>query len=264
MIKFDKLSSEETRRLGKKLIGCLSLIAILITVSGASHVLSTSRESLSISADKLESLSAEYNSLEAQIAEMTEELSTLKTAAAGSMISKEELVIMLGDCARNSGVSLIGLSSRDVTIEDSIAKYNFNFELKGTMSQIADTLANIDSHKLHYAINELSLRQEADYLWLQRNFEEQITWWDLSNVTTAGGFQSNAIITASDIIQDDTMTLYLDVDFIFVTDSEDTESEDTESTPPEIGNLPESTDHETQSPAIVESSTDTAVDKSGE
>lgn len=220
MIRFNKLSTEDIHKLIREIVLCLLLFAFSIVVFSISHILSENYQTLSESEDKLNNLNAEYSQLTAEISRMDAELSELKNTADTQNFSREDLVVILGESAKNTGTSMVRLSSQDMNIADSIAKYNFKFELKGSMTQIAETLVSLDNQGLHYAINEMSLRQEADYLWLQRNFEEQIDWWDLSNVTTVGGLQSNAAITSNDIIQDNTMTLYLDVDFIFVINTE--------------------------------------------
>ena len=86
------------------------------------------------------------------------------------------------------------------------------------MKDVANVLKNIDAQNLHYAVNELSLRQEADYLWLQRNFDNDISWWDLSNLSTKGGTQTKNQITSKEIMSDNTMKFYLDLDFIVISE----------------------------------------------
>lgn len=222
MVKFDKLSSDEISRIGRKIIGTVALAVVTTATAGIATLLNSTCADLQAKGEDLQMLVDEQHELEDSINEKTLTLSNIKIEDSIELPSREELVVILGDCAQEAGVSIIGLNSAAADVEDSITKYNFVFEIKGTTSQIANALAGIDAHKLHYAINEMSLRQEGDYLWLQRNFKEQITWWDLSNVTTAGGFQSRVNITADDIIGDEVMTLYLDLNFIFVNSTDTT------------------------------------------
>lgn len=215
MIRFDKMSSDDVASIVKKVIATAVLIAATIGVANAASWLGNNCKDLQEKNAQLESLYIEKQELEEGIAAKSTALSEIKLEDSTETLSREELVVVLGNCARNSGVSIVGLDSNSAEIDGAVTKYNFIFEIKGTTSQIASTLAGLDSRKLHYAINEMSLRQAGDYLWLQRNFNEQITWWDLSNVTTAGGFQTKVNITTEDIMGDDVMTLYLDLDFIF-------------------------------------------------
>ena len=80
-------------------------------------------------------------------------------------------------------------------------------------------MSQIDQKDLHYAINELSLRQEADYIWLQRDFEDSINWWDTSNISLAGGTQTKNGLSSEEILEDEVMKFYIDLDFIVVTKS---------------------------------------------
>lgn len=226
MIKFDKLSSDEASSIAKKVVGTIILLAVTSAMASFSTWMNSDLRGLQEQEEQLNAVYEEKQRLTNSIADKTVTLSSIKLEDSGEIPSREELVVILGECAKESGVSIVGLDSNIADVDDSITKYNFVFELKGTTQQIAATLAGIDAHKLHYAIEEMSLRQNGDYLWLQRNFKEQITWWDLSNVTTAGGFQSRVNITADDIIGDDVMTLYLDLNFIFVNDNTDTSIEE--------------------------------------
>lgn len=219
MIKFDKLTSDEVAHITKRVISTVGLVVAVAVFTGVASMFDTAYASLQEQNAKLEELRDEEQALSESIKEKSQAISSMKLDDSIGVISKEELVVMLGECAQEAGVDIVGLNSADAEIEDAITKYNFVFEIKGTTADIATALAGIDTHRLHYAINEMSLRQDGDYLWLQRNFDEQITWWDLSNVTATGGLQSRVNITADDIIGDNVMTLYLDLDFIFVTNT---------------------------------------------
>lgn len=217
MIRFNKLDTNEMATIAKKIIATVILAGISVGLGGVAGVISSCSDQLIETNHHLEELlSAKQISMN-NLADISKSLVDIKVDQTDSVWNGEELVVTLGDCARETGVSIVGLCDSDAIVDGAITKYNFKFEIKGTMQQIAETLSNVDARELHYSINEMSLRQEADYIWLQRNFDEQITWWDLSNITTAGGFQTKVNITTDDIISDSTMTLYLDVDFIFVT-----------------------------------------------
>lgn len=221
MIKFDKLSRHDMPFLIRRVTYCIILLVIIGGLSISLSILSTKSIELNEQVEDLNQLIDDENDLNLEINEMTELLSQIKVLTESEVVSKEDLVVILGDCAKAANVVFTGLSSRDISTMNSVTKYNFNFEVKGTATQLADFLKRLDEKQLHYAVNELSFRQEGDYLWLQRNFDEQITWWDLSNIVISGGYQSQVGISSQDIMSDDTMSLYLDIDFIFVKASEE-------------------------------------------
>lgn len=230
MIKFDKLNKHDIPFVVKRITYC---VILLLAIGLASIALGfTSRKSGQLGSERqhLQSLKAERADLEAEVVELTEQLAQMEIQAEAEVISKEDLVVTLGSCAEKADVVFTALSSRDVSTMDSITKYNFNFEIKGTAVQLAKLLEYLDDEQLHYAVNELSLRQNGDYLWLQRNFSEQITWWDISNIVISGGYPSQVGISSQDIMSDDIMSLYLDIDFIFVKASEEGTVSDIEET----------------------------------
>ncbi len=221
MIKFDKLNKHDVPFVIKRVTYCAILLLAISIFSITLSLFSKKSSELGAQDQQLTKLISEKGNLEEEVSTLTTQLAQMKIQTEAEVISKEDLVVTLGNCAKAANVVFTGLSSRDVSTLDSITKYNFNFEVKGTAVQLANLLKNLDDEQLHYAVNELSFRQDGDYLWLQRNFSEQITWWDLSNIVISGGYPSQVGISSQDIMSDDTMSLYLDIDFIFVKASEE-------------------------------------------
>lgn len=217
MVKFEKLNIDSVAKIKKRVIAVIIALAVssglyvgFNYLQGYTASLADEHKQTLVRQSELETLSAHTADLHETLKGMSYEQSTLS--------SKEDIVIAIGECVKKAGCDITGLSSKTISSEKSITRYNFTFEVKGTMKDVANVLKNIDAQNLHYAVNELSLRQEADYLWLQRNFDNDISWWDLSNLSTKGGTQTKNQITSKEIMSDNTMKFYLDLDFIVISE----------------------------------------------
>lgn len=217
MIKFEKLSIDSMTRIKKRIVFLVVGISVTALINLAGSWLATSRDTLKEENLILHKKQNEIIALQTSADNYHETLKGMSYQQS-SIVSKEDLVIALGECAKSANCDITGLSSKTISEEKSITRYNFTFEVKGSMNEVAKVLKNIDAKNMHYAVNELSLRQEADYIWLQRDFQENVNWWDLSNVSTKSSSQAKNTITCDDIMSDTVMKFYLDLDFIVISE----------------------------------------------
>ena len=215
MIQFEKITNDSLALVKKRLISSAIIIAIGAGLLAGGTFLQQYTASLAEQSAELHKTQSMISASRSAIEEYKSSLQDLSITTS-KIVGKEDLVIALGDCAKAAGCSITALSSKSSSEETMITRYSFDFEVKGSLNQIAQVLKQMDSKDIRYSINEISLRQEADYLWLQRDFEDQISWWDLSNVSTVGGSQESRKITAEDILTDEIMKFYLSLDFIVV------------------------------------------------
>lgn len=217
MIKFEKLSIDSMTRIKKRIILLLAGGTATALLSFGSIWLTSARDTMQDENNTLHSKQSEIVTLQSTVDNYHETLKGMSYQQS-AIISKEDLVIALGECAKEADCDITGLSSKTISEEKSITRYNLTFEVKGSMSSVAKVLKNIDAKNMHYAVNELSLRQEADYLWLQRDFQDNVNWWDLSNIATKGGSQAKNKVSSEDILSDTAMKFYLDLDFIVISE----------------------------------------------
>lgn len=215
MIKFERMSLDSTAKLKKKFIALGVTLAVCGALGITNYIATEQTAGLAVQKKELSDLQVKTTSLNSQ-ADVYRQTILASPLKASELKNKEQLVIALGNCAEDAGCAITGLSSKTILSGDTITRYNFTFEVKGSLAKIAKVLSNIDKKDIHYAINELTLRQEADYLWLQRDIQDDITWWDISNISSAGGMQSRKDITAEEIMTDNSLKFYIDLDFIVI------------------------------------------------
>lgn len=217
MIKFSKLAIDDLASIKKRTIGFFSCILCTAAISFGFEWIKTDAASLETVCKETQDKQLQIATLEGNCTDLHNTLQNMAYEQS-TITSKEDIVITLGECAQTAGCTLIGMNSKTAQADRSITRYNFTFEVKSDMTHIAKLLSQIDSKGLHYAINELSLRQSADYLWLQRDFEDSINWWDVSNISTGSGGQAKPQLSSEEIMSDNEMKFYFDLDFIIISE----------------------------------------------
>lgn len=217
MIKFSKLAIDDLTSIKKWTIGCIGCVLCASAVSFGFEWIETDVANLESVCKELHSKQVEISTLKDSCTNLHNTLQNMAYEQS-TITSKEDIVITLGECAQKAGCAIVGMNSRMSHVDRSITRYNFTFEVKSDMAHIAKLLSQIDSKGLHYAINELSLRQSADYLWLQRDFEDSISWWDVSNISTGSGGQAKPQLSSEEIMSDNEMKFYFDLDFIIISE----------------------------------------------
>ena len=216
MLKFERLNIVTANKIRVQLIVdivvtivfCVFFLVFLVFKNQADMISSSEQKILELTAE-MKTLDASRNAYSSKIEKLAVEPS--------EYITKEQLVICIGSCAKSAGCAITNLSSKEVTEGQAVSKFNFEFELKGPLSRISKMLSNLDASNVQYSINTMSLRQSADYIWLQRDITDSITWWDLSNYAS-GGEQIKGSLTSEEILADTEMEFYVNLDFINIKD----------------------------------------------
>lgn len=214
MLKFERLNIVTANKLRKRLILGFALMLLFCISVVALCIISSHSENLNKDHRKLLELQAESNSLLSTIQDYNAKTAALSVEKS-PLTTKEQFILCIGECAKQSSCAITALSCNEPTEGEAITKFNFTFEIKGNLSQISQVMGSLDSKGLCYSVNTISLRQEADYIWLQRDITDSITWWDLSNYAS-GGEASRSALSAEEILADTSMRLYCNLDFIVI------------------------------------------------
>lgn len=214
MLKFERLNIVTASKLRKRLILGLAVMLMFSISIVALCIISSQSENLNRDHRKLLELQSESNSLLATIQDYTNQTEALSVEKS-PLTTKEQFIVCIGECAKQSGCAITALSCNEPTEGEAITKFNFTFEIKGDLSQISQVMSSLDAKGLCYSVNTISLRQEADYIWLQRDITDNITWWDLSNYAS-GGEASRSALSTEAILADTSMRLYINLDFIVI------------------------------------------------
>lgn len=214
MLKFERLNIVTADKIRKQLTLGIILLVVFLVVLVVAVVFNSTSTALDTQSRKLLEAQTEIQVVTDENAEYASQILDLPIEQS-KLTTKEQLVICLGNCAKDAECEITALSNNASEEGQAVTKYNFTFEIKGTLAHLAQTLNNLDTKGVCYCVNSLSLRQEADYLWLQRDISDDITWWDLSNFIS-GGEQVKTALTSEEILADTAMRFYVNLDFIVI------------------------------------------------
>jgi hypothetical protein len=123
--------------------------------------------------EKLQQLNTKKETDSKRIAE-------IKELEKGKSINKQEFLMFLGKECNSNLVDLINFNDLGVTQTDNeIWKVQFDFELRGNMANLNKVCENINNIGVKYAVGGLSLRQNENYPYLTRFFDDisKLEWY---------------------------------------------------------------------------------------
>lgn len=171
-------------------------------------------------------LFSQLKSVESQSSAIAEEIKSSGTSLAGTFMSKDEFVTFAGATVQRMGLQLSKYSGGMTTSENGIDTINFTIEVKGPLPQITEFIAAVDELNTPYAINAMSLRREAEFIWQGRDFDEKalLEWFDEKSIEQKKAYteiEDDPAIGVSDMISGADMYLYMDISFTTATASQD-------------------------------------------
>lgn len=214
MLKFEHLNIATAIKVRRASIVTVILAVLFVVTFLAAIIICNGYKSLVDCEHKLIETQSATQELDTQLGYLTQKIAEADVKQS-SVTNMEQLIIALGDCARTSGCAITSFSSNEAVKGSTVDKYDFTFEVQGTLSQIAKALSSLDDKGICYSVKGLSLRQVADYLWLQRDITDNITWWDLSD-RISGGEATRTVISSEEILADRSRRFYINLEFIIV------------------------------------------------
>ena len=121
---------------------------------------------------KLKQLHSDNESLVNQISE-------IKIVDSAKTLTKEEFLVFLSDAASKSNAEIIKFNDLGIENENGVWKTTFDFQIRGTFKNINAVCERIDITGIRYSIGSMSLRQNEQYPYLERNFDSfsNLEWY---------------------------------------------------------------------------------------
>lgn len=125
-------------------------------------------------------LDEKLKQLNTQKANQLNRITEIKKLQKGKTINKQEFLMFLGEeCTRNT-MELINFNDLGVIQdENEVCKVQFDFELRGNMSELNKFCDDLNSLGVKYSVGGLSLRQNENYPYLIRFFDDvsKLEWY---------------------------------------------------------------------------------------
>lgn len=125
-------------------------------------------------------LDAKLKEFETQSSDVLKKINEIKSSEGTKSLNKQDFLVFLGnECSKNS-VELVKFNDFGVKEEtNGVWKMQLDFELRGSMTNLNKICENINKIGVKYSVGGMSLRQNNNYPYLARFFDDisKLEWY---------------------------------------------------------------------------------------
>ena len=110
---------------------------------------------------------------------LKESVENIKSFSGGLTTTNEEFLVFLGNSTKENNIVVTGFNDLGMTNDGGIYKAVFDFELKGSSTDINKVLEDIDNIGIKCSFGSVSYRQNEQYDYLKRFFDDlsDLPWY---------------------------------------------------------------------------------------
>lgn len=110
---------------------------------------------------------------------LTKQISKIKGADTAKTLTKEEFLVFISNAAQKNDAEIIRFNDLGMENQNGVWKATFDFQIRGTLSNINTICEKIDMTGIRYSIGSMSLRQNEKYPYLERSFDQfsNLEWY---------------------------------------------------------------------------------------
>ena len=111
--------------------------------------------------------------------ELKESVNKIKELTGNLTMTNEEFLVFLGNSAKKNNVTVSEFNDLGARRENDIVRMVFDFELKGSISNINKVLEDINGMGIKFSCGSISYRQNEKYDYLKRFFDDMtnLPWY---------------------------------------------------------------------------------------
>lgn len=141
--------------------------------------LNKEKEIASAAVSDIEPLLDAEKELKSNIKAAEKKHNIIKTEEADKTATSEEFLVYLGNCAEKNNVKVIGFSDLGTVFEKGLYKSYYDVEMSGMPFDVNRAIKELDTMGIKYSVGSLSFRQDKEYDYLKRFFDDLtgLSWY---------------------------------------------------------------------------------------
>lgn len=110
---------------------------------------------------------------------LNEKVTSLRDSSLSATLTKEDFLVLLGDSTQNNNAKLLKFQDLGISDADGLWEATYDMELQGTAYALGAVLSDIEKTGIKYSAGSISLRQNKDYPYLKRYFDDisNLPWY---------------------------------------------------------------------------------------